>query len=79
MEVTTVTAPAGRGEFFILPGLSVLAEIVLILRFYSAAEMQKNVSSGDVAVMATCIFFWFDKKYSNQQQVCLSVLFLKLL
>ena len=67
MLLTTVIASAGRREFFTLQGLSVLAEIVLILKFYSAAEMQKYVSSGGVAVTATCISFRFNKKYSNQQ------------
>ena len=60
MQVTTFTASAGRREFF--TGLSVLAEIVLILKFYSAAEMQKYVSSGDMAVTTTCIFSGLIKK-----------------
>ena len=79
MQVTAVASSAGKKEFFTLHGLLVLAEIVLILKFYSIAEVGKYLSSGDVAVTTTCISFWFDEKYSNQQQVCLSVLFLKLL
>ena len=62
MQVTALNTSAGRRKFFTLPGLSVLAEIVLILKFYSAAEVQKYMLSGDVTVTATCISFWFDKK-----------------
>ena len=79
MQVTAVTESTGKREFLTLQGLSVLVEIVLILKFYSSAEVQKYLPSGDMAVPASCISFWFDRKYSNQQQVCLSVLFLKLL
>ena len=50
MQVTALNTSAGRRKFFTLPGLSVLAEIVLILKFYSAAEVQKYLSSGDMAV-----------------------------
>ena len=35
-----------------------------------AVEVQNLLVAADMGVAKTCIFFWFNEKYSNQQKVC---------